>query len=141
MAGSTQTISWTYVGDPGNVKIELLKDGGVVGTIVSSVSKGSNGAGSYSWKISSTQAAGADYKIRVSSTSNGAVTDSSDNFFTILSSPPSGVTVTSPNGGEAWKAGSTKTITWTYTVDPGSFLKIELLKGGSCCKDHYFVCL
>jgi len=126
-AGAAQTVTWTYVGDPGNVKIELLKGGGVVGTIASSVSKGSNGAGSYSWKISSVQASGADYKIRVSSTSNASVTDSSDNVFTILG--PS-LTLGSPNGGEAWKSGTYQTIRWTYTGDPGSFLKVDLFKGG-----------
>ena len=136
-AGSTQNISWTYVGDPGNLKIELLKGATVVGTIVSSVSKGSSGTGSYSWKISSTQATGVDYKIKASSASNGAVTDSSDNSFTILGPPPPGVTVTSPNGGEAWKAGSYQTIRWTYTGDPGSYLKIDLYKGGAFVKTLY----
>lgn len=40
------------------------------------------------------------------------------------------VTVTAPNGGERWKAGSTQTISWSYTENPGAGVKIELLKGG-----------
>ncbi len=40
------------------------------------------------------------------------------------------ITVTSPNGGQSWKAGSTQTITWTYAGNPGPYVKIELLKGG-----------
>ena len=127
-AGSTQTITWTYVGDPGNVKIDLLKGGVVVSTIASFVSKGSNGVGSYNWTIPSSQAAGSDYKVRITSTSNSSVTDTSDNFFTVLG--PS-VTVTSPNGGDTLTAGTTKTITWTYTGDPGYYLRIELLKAGT----------
>jgi hypothetical protein len=44
------------------------------------------------------------------------------------------ITVTSPNGGENWQAGTTQTITWTYTGDPGPFLKIKLLKNGIAVK-------
>ena len=83
--------------------------------------------GSYNWLVPSTQAAGADYKIRITSTSNSSVTDSSDSFFTVLG--PS-VTVTSPNGGDTLTAGATKTITWNYSGDPG-YLRIELLKAGT----------
>lgn len=38
--------------------------------------------------------------------------DSSDNYFSIVVPTPS-ITVTSPNGGEHWTQGSSKTITWT----------------------------
>src|SRR5262249_515944 len=43
--------------------------------------------------------------------------------------PPASVTVTSPNGGEAWAAGTVHPVTWTYTGAPGN-VKIELLKSG-----------
>jgi hypothetical protein len=42
-----------------------------------------------------------------------------------------GLTVTSPNGGEVWTAGTLKKITWSYTGNPGANVRIELLKGGS----------
>lgn len=38
--------------------------------------------------------------------------------------------VTYPNGGEIFNKGSTKTIKWSYTGNSGSYIKIELLKGG-----------
>jgi bacillopeptidase F len=41
------------------------------------------------------------------------------------------LTLTSPNGGEVWKAGTRKKITWSYTGKPGTYVQIELLKGGS----------
>jgi len=48
-----------------------------------------------------------------------------------ITGPSSGsITVTSPNGGENWAAGKTQTINWTYMGNPGSYVKIELLKGG-----------
>jgi hypothetical protein len=82
--GSTQTISWTYTGNPGAyVKIELLKGGVVNRTIAGLVSKGTGGAGSKTWAIPSTQAPGNDYTIRITSTSNSGFTDTSDNNFTI----------------------------------------------------------
>jgi FtsP/CotA-like multicopper oxidase with cupredoxin domain len=40
------------------------------------------------------------------------------------------LTITSPNGGEKWRKGSTQTITWTFTGDPGDAVKIELLRAG-----------
>ena len=55
-AGSAQTIRWTYGGNPGsNVKIELLKGGGVTTTLNYSTSIGSAGSGSYNWSIPSNQ--------------------------------------------------------------------------------------
>ncbi len=127
-AGSTQKITWTYTGNPGpNVKIELLK-GTASSTITSSTTTGSNGNGSYIWTLPTTQTTGSDYKIRITSTSNSSYTDTSNGNFTIGTT---GITVTSPNGGENWQAGSTQKITWTYTGDPGPSVKIELLKGTS----------
>jgi hypothetical protein len=40
------------------------------------------------------------------------------------------ITVTSPNGGESWARRTRQTINWTYAGNPGSYVKIELLKGG-----------
>ena len=128
-AGGTYTIRWTYTGNPGsNVKIELYKGGSLNRTIKSSTSKGSGGSGSYNWAIPVTQAGGTDYKIKITSTSNSSYTDTSDNDFTIVAAT---ITVTVPNGGENWRRGTTQIIRWTYTGNPGSNVKIELLKGGS----------
>ena len=44
---------------------------------------------------------------------------------------PTSVTVTSPNAGETWQAGtSDNTISWTYAGNPGGNVKIQLYKGG-----------
>lgn len=43
---------------------------------------------------------------------------------------PPALTVALPNNGENWKTGSSHAITWTYTGNPGSKVKIELLKNG-----------
>jgi hypothetical protein len=39
------------------------------------------------------------------------------------------VTLTSPHGGENWKAGLHKRIEWNFTGNPGPHVRIELLKG------------
>jgi len=78
-----QTIRWSYAGNPGSlVKIELLK-GGAINRMLTFTSIGSGGNGLYNWSIPSTQVAGSDYRIRVTSASNAAYTDSSDSNFTI----------------------------------------------------------
>ena len=39
--------------------------------------------------------------------------------------------LTSPNGGETWQVGKPQTIGWNYDGNPGTSVKIELLKNGS----------
>ena len=83
---TSQTIAWTYSGSPGSkVNIVLLKRGTNVGTIASSVPIGSSGKGSYIWKIPSNRQTGTDYKITIQSTTQSAVKDTSNNYFTIRS--------------------------------------------------------
>jgi hypothetical protein len=127
-AGSVQKIRWSYTVNLGShVKVELLKGGVVNRTITSFAPKGSGGTGSRNWTIPANQTPGTDYRIRVTSTNNGACTDTSDSDFTIAAPT---ITIVSPNDGETLTAGNTQTIHWTYTGNPGSYVKIELLKGG-----------
>ena len=80
----THTITWTYTGAPGPIKIELLK-GGIVQSVPSnSAPVGVNGKGSFKWNIPSTKPLGTDYSIRISSKANAAVTDTSDADFSII---------------------------------------------------------
>lgn len=76
-------ITWTYTGNPGKVKIELLKSG-VASTIREYTSAGKGRYGLFRWTIPSNQAAGNDYRVRVSATGNSACADTSDNDFSIV---------------------------------------------------------
>ncbi|MHC1725922.1 MAG: Ser-Thr-rich GPI-anchored membrane family protein [Syntrophobacteraceae bacterium] len=128
-AGTTQKISWDYVGDPGpSVNIDLLKGGQVSQTIAAGASKGNDGSGSYYWTVPGGQTPGTDYGIRITSTSNSAFKGESEDSFTIVAP---GITVTSPSSGETWTSGAVHTINWRYTGNPGALVKIELLKGGA----------
>lgn len=81
LRNTTQQITWSLTGNPGAyAKIELLKGGSPVKTIASKVSTAS---GYYNWKVPVKQTVGSDYKIRLTSTTNSAFTDTSDNYFTI----------------------------------------------------------
>ncbi len=129
--GTTRTINWASSGDTGPyVKVELLKGGTLNKVITSSTSN----SGSHAWTIPSTQPIGNDYKIKITSTSNSLHTDTSNSNFVIVA-PTTGtqtsITLSSPNSGESWKRGAVYEIKWTYTGSPGSYVKIELLKGGS----------
>lgn len=81
---TTNTIRWTYSGDLGpRVKIELLKGETLDRTIALSALIGSNGEGSYRWKIPADQKPGSAYKIRITSKRYASNTDESDRNFKI----------------------------------------------------------
>jgi molybdopterin-binding protein len=122
---SQHDITWTSKNVTENVKIELLRGTSVSNTI----SSGTANTGKYSWTVPSGQTVGVDYKIRITSTSNSSVNDTSDGNFSISAAPKS-ITVVSPNGGERWRRGTRYSIKWTTVGSIGSSVKIELLKGG-----------
>jgi transcriptional regulator CtsR len=96
-AGSSQIIRWTYTRNPGAyVKIELFKGGVLSRTISLSRPIGTGGSGSYSWAIPSTQVSGTDYRVKITSTTNAAYTDTSNAAFTIIGPPPPAPTLKSP---------------------------------------------
>jgi hypothetical protein len=66
-------------------------------------------------------------KIQISEASDGAPIDESDMVFTIEPAPV--ITVTSPNGGETWPAGSQYAITWTSIGTVGN-VRIEYSTNG-----------
>ena len=82
--GTFKKITWAYTGNPGAyVRIELLKGDILHSIIASNTGKGFNGKGTRYWRIPKDLPAGSDYKIQITSTTNGAHTDMSDNTFTI----------------------------------------------------------
>jgi hypothetical protein len=127
--GTTHLITWNdNLCD--NVRIELWKGGAFFSLLTSSTPS----TGSFPWAITPNYPYGIDYKIKVMSAfANSAATtmiyDFSDNFFSIGSNNTNClITITSPNGGEAWVRGSTHLITWQENVSYP--VRIELWKGG-----------
>ena len=75
------------------------------------------------------------YSVKLTVTNSyGTDTEIKTNYITVLSSSTStttnSLTVTSPNSGETWQRGTTHTVTWDYTGNPGSTVKITRLQGG-----------
>jgi len=132
--GTTPTIRWTSSGSVGSsVKIELMKAGVVSQTISTSTA---NDGTFTSWTIPSSLATGTDYRIRITSTTNTAIADTSNNYFTITSTTPSpaAITISAPNGGEKWARGTTPTIKWSSSGSVGAYVKVELMKAGAVSK-------
>jgi len=85
---TTETVTWSFTANPGpDVRIQLVSSvqslGGIrerVRTIAKSVP---TAAGSFSWKIPRALRAGSNYKLRITSITNPAFTDTSDGFFSI----------------------------------------------------------
>ena len=121
--GSTYAIKWLSSGLAGaKVRIDLY-DGD---QRVSTITKKAPNTGSFSWKVPFTQAPGTTFRIKVSTTSPLAAEDFSDAYFLILPA----VTLSSPNGGQIWKRGTTQTIAWKYKNSPGTAVRLELYKKG-----------
>jgi hypothetical protein len=76
-----------------------------------------------------TVAAGTRYYWRVNTSNYGGVSDWATNSFTTV--PPM-VQVTVPNGGEAWKRGSTYNIQWSNNVAEN--VALDLYKAGAFVK-------
>jgi plastocyanin len=88
LQGSTQNITWSdNIAE--DVKIDLYKGGAFLQQIVGSTPS----TGSYSWIIAGAQQPGTDYKIRITSTTQGSVFDASDADFGIEANPPALVTL------------------------------------------------
>ncbi|MFZ3169392.1 MAG: Ig-like domain-containing protein [Candidatus Methanoperedens sp.] len=122
--GTTQMIKWNSTGSPGAyVRIELLKPGRPNQLIISSTLND----GLHPWLIPAAQTPGSDYKVKITSTINASINDTSDKNFII---PVPSFKVVFPNGGENLIRGTIQTIKWNSTESPGTYVKIELLKPG-----------
>ena len=117
--GTTQNITWTdNIAE--NVRIRLYYFGNFI-TIANSVAS----SGSYTWEIPLEFPPNDFYKVWINSVNDTTVEDYSDTEFSIVTTA---ITITSPNGGESWLAGSTEQITSTDNIsDP---VMIDLYRGG-----------
>lgn len=122
--GGQYTITWT--GDSSvlgsTVKIKLYK-----GSVSHSwISTGTSNTGSFVWTLSPDLVVGDDYRIQVLSATDASVQDVSEPFTIDVSQL---IHLTSPNGGESYKAGTSMTIRWGAHPDVGSTVKLKLFKG------------
>ncbi|MEI7850149.1 MAG: Ser-Thr-rich GPI-anchored membrane family protein [Chloroflexota bacterium] len=122
LMGCPQTIQWITAA-PMPVKIELFRNGSFYLTIANQVPASQN---SFSWTPLYSITPGNTFKIKISSLTSSSGSDFSDGNFSISKGT---LTVTSPNGGEAWLYGTTHMILWNDNLCEN--VRIELWKGGS----------
>jgi hypothetical protein len=113
---SAQDITWNRVGSTANVAIDYSTDGGV--TYPNAITASAANTGSFSWTVPN--AISAAVRVRVSDANNANAYDISNANFKIRGS----LTVTAPNGSEAWVVASSQNITWTR-VGSVSTVKLE----------------
>jgi len=122
--GETRTVQWTSQGSVGNVNIDLSTDGGTNWTNL--VSNTLND-GSQTVTVPNTPSSTCRIRVREP---DGTPSDTSDNNFTISTTPPPpGITVIYPNGGETWTVGETRTVQWTSQGSVGN-VNIDLSTDG-----------
>lgn len=129
--GTIQSITWAYGNLDGNVRITLVQGANTPQIVVAEAVPIASGV--FNWSIPNTIPAG-QYKVHVQWLGIPAVYwgDVSDGFFTINNGnpppPPPLITVTAPNGGETWVAGTMHPITWQFNGN-GGMVMIQLIGG------------
>lgn len=119
--GTSYDLTWSgFTGT--RVKIELYKGASLDTTLSSSTPND----GSFAWTVPGSQAAGNDYRLKVTSTSSASQTDFSDHDFAI--GTPARITFPSA-AGITLQPGSSHDITWSGFS--GEQVMIELYKGNS----------
>jgi len=116
--GKAYHITWTTAGYVGKVKIEYSTDNG---SKWSTITSSTHNDGDYSWRVPNIPSSQCLIRIKESADENP--TDTSNAVFTIYTSTDT-ITLTAPNGGENWAAGSSQWIKWTTTGTVGN-VKIE----------------
>lgn len=123
----TYRIQWTEVGLENYVRLYYSTDGGNIWYYIAEDYIGDN-TDYYDWKIPSVTSSGIRVKVR--SSNDAAVSDSSDAVFAI-SQGPSTITLTAPNGGESLSSSTIETISWINTGVVGNVSIKYSIDGGN----------
>ena len=120
-------ITWSKEGAVGSLTLEYsLNDGGSWTTIATNIDVD---LGAYTWTVADSLSS--QCLIRIKDPLRATTTDISDGNFSIIA--PS-ITLTAPNGGEAWIVGTSHQITWTSAGTNGSLhnnLTLQYSKNGT----------
>lgn len=117
------TITWNSSGTTDYYSIDYSTDNGTSWTSITSYYNTTTRT--YAWTVPNTSSG--TCLIKITDSNNSEISDQSDAVFTVTSP----LTILSPNGGESWEAGTSKSITYSatgtsnyydisYSVDAGS---------------------
>jgi len=122
---SSQNITWTKTGAlTGNLKLEYSIDGGStypVGNLISNTVPAADA--SYAWTIPDNPSTLG--RVKITQLDDTSVFDQSDANFSIKGS----LFIQAPDGGEVWKVGESRNITWTRGGSIAN-AKLDLSKDG-----------
>jgi hypothetical protein len=126
--GSGQDIEWNSYDTHSNLRVHIFIQA-LLQPIAQLIAENELNDGLYRWDISSALLPGTNYRVKIQLTDDVSVYDESDGYLTLWS-PPTSITLTSPNGGEVWLLDSTYNITWT-SDSPNANVFIHLYKNGN----------
>ena len=121
---STKAITWTAGGVSGTYAIYYSTNNGQSWNYLSYTS-----STSYSWSQVADVTTSNNCLIKVQDYNNANVKDSSDLTFTLIKN--NDIIITSPNGGESWEVGTSKTISWVTEPTSTRFYTYYSTNGGS----------
>jgi hypothetical protein len=126
-SGSADTVKWTYTGNPGNyVTLTLYDSTGPYSTSSQIYSLSSQMC---IWNIPLTVPSSSLYRLKIASTTDTSVYDFSDPF--TITKLPATMTLTTPSASTSWNTGTTYSIYWTYTGNPGTSVNLSLWDSSS----------
>ncbi len=121
--GSEQVIEWNS--PHSSLRVHIFIQPVQQPSIAQLIAENELNDGLYTWEISTALLAETNYRVKIQVVDDVSVYDESNGPFTLFS-PPSFITLTSPNGGEVWLLDSTYDITWN-SDSPSANVKIYLM--------------
>ncbi|MBU1720595.1 MAG: T9SS type A sorting domain-containing protein, partial [Bacteroidetes bacterium] len=114
----SKTITWTRGGTGYYYRVQYSLDAGTTWTNISSSYYNTSSTVSFTWtpvpSLSSNQVL-----IRVNDANRLSTGDTSNAVFTII--PNTDIIISSPNGGESWEVGTSKTLSWVAATGVNHF--------------------
>ncbi|MEK7164818.1 MAG: fibronectin type III domain-containing protein, partial [Patescibacteria group bacterium] len=123
--GSAQNITWNQaqITDANLAANPITLEYTTDGSNYTQIATGEANDGTYAWTVPNINSQTVKVRVTAKDGVNNTSNDISDNNFTIDSTVPvvPANALTSPNGGEAWKQGTVKNITWNNAAITDNF--------------------
>lgn len=121
LRGTTVELRWSSTGVVGSAVKIVLRRGSYSGTLFGATPND----GVQNWNIPASYPVNSGFSLEISAATNPAIKDVSDGTFSVTDTPPTAsITITAPNGGEAYAQEDTLPITWTSSGDAGAHVQI-----------------
>ena len=121
---STKSINWTSGGTSGSYDVYYSTNNGQ--TWINLINTSST---SYSWSQVADVVTSNNCLVKVQDHNNLNIKDSSNAVFTLIKN--NDIIITSPNGGESWEVGTTKTVSWVSEPTSTKYYTYYSINGGS----------